>query len=106
MLSKVVRASFGSKGFSLTNALNTVKQSVGAPLKHIKRNIEPSGSNYARMSNTTEEAFDEVAHEWQAVITANPFDVNIFNYLENTQTSNFGTVDNPLVIFTSDTPFR
>lgn len=64
MLSKIVKASFSSKGFNLVNAINTVKSSVGAPIKHIKRNIEPSGSNYSRMSNTTEEAFDEVSHEW------------------------------------------
>lgn len=64
MLSKFVKASFCSKGFNLNSALNTVKSTLKAPLKHIKRNIEPSGSNYARMSNTTEEAFDEVSHEW------------------------------------------
>jgi hypothetical protein len=29
-----------------------------------------------------------------------------FNYLENAQLMNFGTVDNPLVIFTADAPFR
>lgn len=58
------------------------------------------------MTNTTEEAFDEVAHEWQALVVHNPFDVQIFNYLENVQSSNFGTVDNPLVIFSSEVPFR
>lgn len=84
MFSKIVRYSFGSKGFSLVNAVNTVKSTIGAPIKHIKRNIEPSGSNYSRMTNTTEEAFDEVSHEWQALVTSNPFDVNVFNYLENT----------------------
>jgi ABC-type dipeptide/oligopeptide/nickel transport system permease component len=58
------------------------------------------------MTNTTEEAFDEVAHEWQALVVHNPFDVQVFNYLENVQSSNFGTVDNPLVIFSSEVPFR
>lgn len=64
MLNKIVKASFSSKGFNLVNAVNTVKSSLNAPIKHIKRNIEPSGSNYSRMTNTTEEAFDEVSHEW------------------------------------------
>jgi len=36
------------------------------------------------MTNVTEEAFDEVSHEWQTLVTHNAFDVNIFNYLENT----------------------
>lgn len=36
----------------------------------------------------------------------NPFDMQTYNYLENAQLANFGTVDNPLVIFTADAPFR
>ena len=36
------------------------------------------------MTNTTEDTFDEVAHEWQALVTHNAFDINVFNYLENT----------------------
>lgn len=35
------------------------------------------------MTNTTEEAFDEVSQEWQALVVGNPFDLQIFNYLEN-----------------------
>jgi len=29
-----------------------------------------------------------------------------YNYLEGGQLTNFGTVDNPTVIFTADAPFR
>ena len=36
----------------------------------------------------------------------NPFDLQTYNYFENAQLANFGTVDNPLVIFTADAPFR
>ena len=57
-------------------------------------------------TNTTEEGFDEVAHEWQAHMVGNPFDMQTYNYLENAHLANFGTIDNPLVIFTADAPFR
>ncbi|EGR32106.1 hypothetical protein IMG5_096630 [Ichthyophthirius multifiliis] len=101
MLSKILKLKY-----STGPGLSQLKQQLTAPIKHIKRTLEPTGQNYSRLTNTTEEAFDEVAHEWQALVAHNPFDINVFNYLENTQSSNFGTVDNPLVVFTSETPFR
>jgi hypothetical protein len=69
MLSKVVKYSFSVNptpkgGFNLMAGINRLKESLKAPVKHIKRNIEPSGVNYSNMTNTTEEAFDEVSHEW------------------------------------------
>lgn len=77
-----------------------------APVKHFKRMIQPTGVNYSPVTNTTQEAFDEVSQEWQALIVGNPYDVNTYNYLEQVSHANFGTVDNPHVVFTSDAPFR
>jgi uncharacterized Zn-finger protein len=112
MLSKIAKAAFSSfnqtpkGGFNILSAANRFKNSLFAPVKHVKRFLEPTAADNSVMTNTTEEAFDEVSHEWQALVTSNPFDVQVFNYLENVQTGNFGTVDNPNVIFTSDIPFR
>jgi len=70
MLSKLAKAAFSSfnptpkGGFNALGALNRLKSGLRAPIKHIKRNIEPSAVNYGSMTNTTEEAFDEVSHEW------------------------------------------
>lgn len=36
----------------------------------------------------------------------NSYDLNTFTYLESTQLSNFGTIDNPNIVFTSDAPYR
>lgn len=47
-----------------------------------------------------------MSQEWQTMVASNPFDLMTFNFLENAQLANFGTVDNPLVIFTADAPFR
>ena len=91
---------------SLLGSWSSWSNLVTAPAKHLKRFMEPSGSDYQTMTNTTEEAFDEVSQEWQALVTSNPFDVNTFNYLEAVIQNNFGTVDNPHIVFTSDAPFR
>jgi len=88
------------------NAFKRLRDSAMAPVKHVKLVLEPSAVDYKTFTNTTEEAYDEVAQEWKALITSSPFDLNVFNYLEQAQSVNFGTVDNPLVVFTSDLPYR
>lgn len=103
MLTKALRYNFG---FNILSAFKGIKEAIKAPIKHIKSSNEPVGINYSTQTNLTAEAFDEVAHEWQAFYGHNPFDLQTYNYLENAQLSNFGTVDNPLVIFTADAPFR
>jgi hypothetical protein len=35
-----------------------------------------------------------------------PFETQVFNFLSAVQLANFGTVDNPYVVFTADLPFR
>lgn len=103
MLTKVIKHNFG---FNILNAFKGIKEAVTAPIKHAKALTEPTGNYYSPQTNTTEEAFDEVSQEWQAHVGTNPFDIQTFNALENAQLANFGTVDNPLVVFTADAPFR
>jgi hypothetical protein len=92
--------------FNIFSSFSHLKSFVSTPLRHLKRSIQPTGSSYSPQTNTTSDAFEEVAHEWQALIVGNPYDVNVFNYLEAVAQTNFGTVDNPHVVFTSDAPFR
>ncbi len=77
MISKIAKYAFSTTkgGFNMLGAMNRFKSAVRAPVKHIKRNLEASGVNYSPMTNTTEEAFDEVAQEWQALVASNPFDL-------------------------------
>lgn len=103
MLTRTIKQCFS---FNILNALSNLKEVAKAPIKHIKAFTEPAGNYYSVQTNVTEEGFDEVAAEWKAFFSGNPFDVQTFNYLENAQLANFGTVDNPLVVFTADAPFR
>jgi len=93
-------------GFNILNSFRSLKEAVLAPTKHIKSALEPSGLEYSTQTNLTAEGFDEVSSEWQAHFGGNPFDMQTYNYLEGVQLTNFGTVDNPTVIFTADAPFR
>ena len=108
MITQLRRAfsSAASGRFNLSSSFTNLKSMLSTPLRHLKRFSAPSGSNYSPQLNTTADAFEEVAHEWQSLLVSNPYDVNIFNYLEAVAQTNFGTVDNPHVVFTSDAPFR
>jgi len=103
MLAQRIKKTFS---FNILRTFRELKETLRAPIKHIKAATEPTGTYYSVQTNTTEEAFDEVSSEWQAYVGNNAFDMQTYNYLENAQLANFGTVDNPLVIFTADAPFR
>lgn len=92
--------------FNILNSLRSLKEAAIAPRKHIKSFLEPSGIEHSVQTNLTAEGFDEVSSEWQAHFGGNPFDLQTYNYLEGVQLTNFGTVDNPVVVFTADAPFR
>jgi uncharacterized Zn-finger protein len=99
------RLGFGFS-FNILNTVRNLKEAVVAPRKHLKAYLEPSGIEHSVQTNLTAEGFDEVSSEWQAHFGGNPFDLQTYNYLEGVQLTNFGTVDNPTVIFTADAPFR
>ena len=110
MISKsLIRRQFSQVGrgsLNLSNSWNRLKKTVTAPRKHLKRLFQSEPGHNSPLTNTTAEAFDEVSQEWQALIIGNPYDLQTYNYLEQVSSNNFGTVDNPHVVFTADAPFR
>jgi hypothetical protein len=95
-----------SRNFATYNPLKAVANMLRAPIKHIKYETEPDGLDKQSWGNTTAEGFDEVSQEWQAMIVANTYDQHTQQYLDAHTQPNFGTIDNPHVIVTSDAPFR
>ena len=55
------------------------------------------------MSET--ELMDEDAHELQTMVLNNPFDLEIFGG-DSTTIRNFGTVDNPVLMFSANVGWR
>ena len=84
---------------------------IRSMLSHLKAEfdhaIEPgSHRNNPNTNEMTEtELFDEDAHEVQAMVTNNPFDLEIMMGDTNPQ-RNFGTVDNPVLLFSANVGWR
>jgi hypothetical protein len=92
----------GKRNFGLFSALKNV---ISTPNKHLKLGQVSTGDNNAPISHTNF-AFEEVAQEWSAAIVQNTFEVNNTQNPEFIAQGNFGTLDNPHLIFTSEVPFR
>ncbi|CAD8055589.1 unnamed protein product [Paramecium sonneborni] len=105
MLRIVSKKSFSST-FNVLDTFKTLKSVITAPIRHIRSYVRQDGVHSSMTPNLTYQAFDEVLHEYYAAYSGNPFHLQVYNNLDNIQTVNFGTVDNPCVIFTADTPFR
>lgn len=65
----------------------------------------PARHNPHTMEMTETELFDEDAHEMQAMIAENPFDLDIMGGDVQPQ-RNFGTIDNPVLMFSSNVGWR
>lgn len=70
-----------------------------------KEMIEPKAIDNGIQTNANL-LFDDMSREWQAFVIGNSYDLNTFNTYTGVTQNNFGTVDNPHVIFTSDAPYR
>lgn len=82
-----------------------LKNFYKTPAKYGRNLWGNSIGNDAPISHLTDKFEDEAA-EWKSVIVENSYELNTFqNYEQNIQ-NNFGTLDNPHLIFTSDLPYR
>ena len=91
-----------SRNFGL---MDSVRKMVNTPRSVMKDMIAPTGKDSGPIGHSNL-FFDEVSQEWQAAIVESPYEVQNSQSLDTVAQSNFGTVDNPHVIFTGDVPFR
>jgi len=94
---RIVQRKFG--------VFSTVK-SFGNSVKNVAKLIIQPGEIDQQTFSHTNFRFDEESAEWQALITKNSYEEGIFLNQDMPQLQNFGTVDNPHLIFTSEVPFR
>lgn len=81
------------------------RKMIDLPKRMLNLTLEPQENN-STYGNQTAEAFDAVSQEWQSAIVGNAYDLQSMAYYDAVAQMNFGTVDNPHVIYTADTPFR
>ncbi|KAM3147286.1 hypothetical protein pb186bvf_000537 [Paramecium bursaria] len=105
MLSWTVKRSFSSS-WNILGAFPTLKSVIQTPYKLAKFYLSTPDVPTHGGINITAEAFGPVAQEWEAAYTGNPFLLQIYGNTDFMHLANFGTVDNPCVVFTADAPFR
>ena len=83
-----------------------IKDRFRSPLRHIESFAEPDG--YASSSQMPEgyRLHGNSAASFSASMTQNSIELNQWHEMEATVHSQFGTVDNPVLIFTSDSSWR
>lgn len=86
--------------------MDRVKDAVRVPMKHIESYFEPQGQEYLTQRPQTENLYGNTAMVFNAYLTHNAIDMNTWHDMDNTVHSQFGTVDNPVLIFTSDSSWR
>jgi len=82
------------------------KDRFSAPLKHLQSFTEPDGYNYQTQLGDTYRMHGNSAQQMSASITNNALELNSWHEMESTVHSQFGTIDNPVLIFTSDSSWR
>lgn len=89
--------------FSLTER---VRDAFKTPLKHIDAFFEPEGKDYETALPHTDRLWGNTAMQFTAALTRNSIDMNTWHEMDATVHSQFGTVDNPVLVFTSDSSWR
>ena len=93
----------GRPYFSLMDKL---RDKINTPMKHIKSFTEADGTRYTTQIPEGYRTHGNTAATFAATLTGNSIDLNQWHEMETTVHSQFGTVDNPVLIFTSDSSWR
>lgn len=82
-----------------------IKNALKIPFKHANKLFEGSYGDHSPIGNISEK-FDDEASEWKSYVVENSYELNTFQTFEQNIQGNFGTIDNPHLIFVSDLPYR
>ena len=83
-----------------------IKDRFRAPMRHIQSFTEPDGYAYQSQMPEGYRLHGNSAASFSASLTQNALELNQWHEMEATVHSQFGTVDNPVLIFTSDSSWR
>ena len=83
-----------------------IKDRFRAPIRHVQSFVEPDGYAYGSQMPEGYRLHGNSAASFSASLTQNSLELNQWHEMESTVHSQFGTVDNPVLIFTSDSSWR
>lgn len=86
--------------------MDKVRDKVNKPFRHIKSFFEPDGINYESQLPSGYTLHGNTAAQFSAYLTQNSIELNQWHEMDTVVHSQFGTVDNPVLIFTSDSSWR
>ena len=88
------------------SVLEKVKERFNIPMKHFQSFAEVGGQNYQSQLPEAYRLHGNSAMSFTASINNNAIDLHNWHEMESTVHSQFGTVDNPVLVFTSDSSWR
>ena len=86
--------------------MDKVRDAIRVPWRHYQQFFQPAGYHYESQMPETSRTYGNTAMNFDAYLTENAIDMNTWHDMESTMHSQFGTVDNPVLIFTSDSSWR
>ena len=86
--------------------MDRVKDIFHKPMRHVKSWVEPDGIEMNSQLPDMYRTHGNQAENFAATLTQSSFDMNIWHEMETVVHVQFGTIDNPVLIFTSDTSWR
>ena len=86
--------------------MEKVRDKLNKPLRHIKSFVEPDGINYQTQLPGSYNVHGNTAAAFSASLTQSSLELNQWHEMDSVVHSQFGTVDNPVLIFSSDSSWR
>ena len=86
--------------------VDKVRDKFNKPWRHVQNFMEPDGINYQTQLPEGYRTHGNTAASFSAYITQNSIELNQWHEMESVVHSQFGTVDNPVLVFTSDSSWR
>lgn len=86
--------------------VDKMRDRFNKPWRHVQSFMEPDGINYQTQLPEGYRTHGNTAASFSAYVTQNSIELNQWHEMESVVHSQFGTVDNPVLIFTSDSSWR
>lgn len=86
--------------------MDRLRDRVQKPWRHVESFFEPDGLNKESQFPNTYNLHGNTAMTMNAYVLPSSYDLNQWHEMESVVHSQFGTVDNPVLIFTSDSSWR
>ena len=97
---------FSSFGHKITKKTLKSFSYLSKIKRHFDTYLEPSFADYTSALQDTNNSLYTNMRQFQSFLTKNAYDMSVFNEYDLWPHTNFGTIDNPLLVFSAGTSWR